>query len=63
MFFCALSAIASKVGKIANAAASSTQVYPQAWNRPRLQTPSDEGDADVVCIPAKAGDAVVFLSK
>ncbi|CAN0034500.1 unnamed protein product [Laminaria digitata] len=38
------------------------EVYPQAWNRPRLQAPTDEDDALVVCIPAKAGDAVVFLS-
>lgn len=39
------------------------QIFPQAWNRKRLQAPSDENEAGVLCVPAKAGDAVVFLSK
>ncbi|CAB1116031.1 unnamed protein product [Ectocarpus sp. CCAP 1310/34] len=38
------------------------EVYPQARNQTRQQTPSEEDDASVVCLPAKAGDAVVFLS-
>lgn len=37
------------------------QVYPQARDQTCQQTPSD--DARVVCLPSKAGDAVVFLSK
>lgn len=54
----------AQLSRIVNtAAASAVQVYPQAWNRPRLQSPGDEDDANVVCLPAKAGDAVVFLSK
>lgn len=41
------------------------QVYPQAWNQIRLQAPAEdeEDEAGVVCLPAKAGTAVVFLSK
>ncbi|CBJ32530.1 conserved unknown protein [Ectocarpus siliculosus] len=38
------------------------EVYPQARDQTRQQTPSEEDDACVVCLPAKAGDAVVFLS-
>lgn len=53
----------SKLNHAVNTSASAIQVYPQAWNQPRLQAPSDDDDAGVVCIPAKAGDAVVFLSK
>lgn len=39
------------------------QVCPQALNKTRLQAPGEDADADAVCLPAKAGDAVVFLSK
>ncbi|CAN0344593.1 unnamed protein product, partial [Ectocarpus sp. 8 AP-2014] len=38
------------------------EVYPQARDQTRQQTPSEEDDACVVCLPAKAGEAVVFLS-
>lgn len=39
------------------------QVYPQTKDQARLDAPSDESESGVICIPAKAGDAVVFLSK
>ncbi|CAN0544389.1 unnamed protein product, partial [Ectocarpus sp. 12 AP-2014] len=37
-------------------------VYPQAREKTRQQTPNEEDDASVLCLPSKAGDAVVFLS-